>query len=563
MSKDTNAPSPDRRRFLQQAGLAAGGRLLPTGPAAPRGSLDDHLSQPRTPDALPSVAVIALNRMGFGPRPGDIADFVALGGDADARLNAYIDQQLDPDTIDDGEHEARLATAGFITLDKSLTQLWADHVVNAADYDERIRPMRETERLAFIRAVYSKKQLVEVLADFWHNHFNVRGWDYYIAPTFVHYDRDVIRDHMLGNFRAMLEAVATSPAMLYYLDNFTNTREGPNENWARELFELHTVGAENYLGVKRQNEVPVDEQGRPVGYVDDDVYEATRCFTGWTLSNRPSDPAFGNTGEFFYYDQWHDRFQKNILGLYIPPDQEAMKDGRDVLDLLADHPGTARHISRKLCRRLIGDTPPESVVQSAADLFHAQRDAPDQLKQVVAHILRSDAFRTTWGDKVKRPFEAIVSALRATGADFTIRYEDGDSDSFLYYYGLIGQPLFNWPAPNGYPDHKEDWLSSTSLVMRWRMLNWLVDVTDDGDNFRLDIIGQTPPATRSPNGLVDFWVNRLLARSLAPAERAELVDFMAQGRNPELPLDFDDTAVLDRLRSLAALIFLSPEFQLR
>ena len=123
------------------------------------------------------------------------------------------------------------------------------------------------------------------MVDFWHNHFNVYAWDYWTAPVWVHYDRDVIRGHMLGNFRQMVEAVATSPAMRVDLDTSSNARSGPNENYARELFELHTLGVENYLGTKSQLQVPGFGDGNPVGYVDGDVYEATRCLTGWRVNN--------------------------------------------------------------------------------------------------------------------------------------------------------------------------------------------------------------------------------------------------------------------------------------
>jgi uncharacterized protein (DUF1800 family) len=513
---------------------------------------------------LPAPGVIALNRMAFGPRPGDLAAFDALGSTDEDRLYAYIDQQLDPGSIDDSGFEARMAEAAFTTLGKSLAQLWADHIVNpGSDYSFRTLPIRETECAAFIRAVYSRRQLIEVLADFWHNHFNVYGWGYPAYAVFVHYDRDVIRGHILGNFRQMLEAVATSTAMLYYLDNYTNSRAGPNENWAREVFELHTLGAENYLGVERQSDVPVDSDGRPIGYVDDDVYEATRCFTGWTVANSDSGPG-GNTGLFLYRDDWHDRFQKTVLGQFIPADQVAMKDGRDVMDMLAAHPGTARFVCRKLCRRLISDDPPESVVQSAADLFRAQKDAPDQLKQVVRHILRSMEFRTTWGEKIKRPFEAVVSALRATDADFTIKLDDGDSNSFLWLYGNIGQDLYYWRSPDGYPDFKEAWQSTTSMVMRWRMFNWLVDVTDDAGNYRLDILGQTPEDVRSPNALADLWITRILGRTMDAADRQRIVEFMAQGRNPDYDLPLDtDVYVQARLRAMIGLILMSPEFQWR
>jgi uncharacterized protein (DUF1800 family) len=234
------------------------------------------------------------------------------------------------------------------------------------------------------------------------------------------------------------------------------------------------------------------------------------------------------------------------------------------MDVLAAHSGSAHHVCRKLCRRLIGDGPPESVVQSAADLFLAQKDAPDQLKQVVRHILRSMEFRTTWGEKIKRPFEAVVSALRATNADFTIKLDDGDSNSFLWLYGNIGQDFYYWRSPNGYPDFKEAWQSTTSMVLRWRMFNWLVDVTDDAGDYRLDIPGQTPEDVRSPNGLADFWITRILGRTMDAAERQRIVDFMAQGRSPDYDLPLDtDICVQARLRAMIGLILMSPEFQWR
>ena len=569
----------DRRRFLQGMGLVAGSAvaaaLAPQERAAAQGDQPDGgppLHPMRSPGYsafefsettdLPPVGVIALNRMAFGPRPGDLAAFQALGSTDGERLYAYIDQQLAPESIDDSELETRMTEAGFTTLTKSRAELWADHIVNdGGDYGYWTRPVREVERAAFVRAVHSKRQLVEVLADFWHNHFNVYAWGYPLYAMFVHYDRDVIRGNMLGNFRQMLEDVAKSACMLYYLDNYTNTRAGPNENWARELLELHTLGAENYYGVRRQSDVPKDSNGWPMGYVDDDVYETTRCFTGWTVANSDSGPG-GNTGLFLYRDDWHDRFQKTVLGKFVPPDQEALKDGYDVLDRLAAHPGTGRYICRKLCRRLISDDPPESIVQSAAELFTAQKDAPDQLKQVVRHILRSTEFRSTWGQKIKRPFEAAVSALRAADADFTIMLGDDDSDSFLYYYDRMGQPLFSWPTPDGYPDFKAAWHSTTPMVMRWRLFNWLIDLRDDADAFRLDVLSQTPAGVRSPTDLADFWLNRILGRAASSTTRQQVIEFMAQGRNPDydLPLDTDED-VQDRLRSMVALILMSPEFQ--
>jgi len=325
-------------------------------------SIATHQSEPETTDnALPPISHIALNRMGFGPTTGDVERFNALGENDEERLENYVDQQLSPESLDDLATELRLIGSGFTTLNKSRDQLWQDHIASRPSSSVRWLPFRETERAVFIRAIYSTRQLNEVLADFWHNHFNIYANDYWAAPMWVHYDRDIIRGNMLGNFRKMLEDVGTSLAMLYYLDNYTNTAAGPNENYARELFELHGLGAENYLGVQRQHEVPKDEEGIPIGYVDDDVYEATRCFTGWTIN-------FDN-GKVMFDSGNHDRFQKHVLGRFLGADQPPFKDGRDVYDFVASHPGTARHIARKLCRRLIADQPPQSVVDHAASVF--------------------------------------------------------------------------------------------------------------------------------------------------------------------------------------------------
>ena len=504
------------------------------------------------PPPLPSLGVIVLNRLGFGPRPGELAAFNALGATDDARLQAWVDQQLNPNAIDDSWCNAQITAANLPTLTKSLTQAWIDHVKNNTTYDWtlRIQPYTETRIATFLRAVYSRRQLKEVLVDFWHNHFNVYGDDGNIAPVFVHYDRDVIRANVLGNFRTMLGAVATSPAMLYYLDNYTNQAAGPNENYARELLELHTLGAENYLGVMRQTDVPRDANNIPIAYVDDDVLEATRCLTGWRVADGDW-PVTQDTGEFLYYEPWHDRFQKTVLGKYMPPSQAAMKDGLDVLDAVAFHPGTARFIARKLCRRLIGDDPPQSIVDAAADVFVAQKNASDQLKQVVRTILLSDEFKSTWADKVKRPFEWIVGFLRATNAAFAF------SNDFRWNFEGLGQPLFEHRPPDGYPDIKEKWIGTSTLLQTWRLINFCVEGWIDGTT--IDLVSQMPTTIRTPNAIVDYWLDRVLGRPLHPIEnRTPLVEFLAQGRNPDFDLRTDQIA--ERLPRVIALLFMVPDF---
>ena len=489
--------------------------------------------------------------MAFGPRPGDLKALLALGATSEARLAAYVEQQLNPAAIADAECDARLAAQNFTTLGKSLPQLWADHVIaEDIEWSVRMAPANETLRATFIRAVYSKRQLVEVLADFWHNHFNVFGFDYWSGPVWVHYDRDVIRRNMLGNFRTMLGTVAKSPAMLYYLDNISNSSAGPNENFARELFELHGMGAENYLGVvSDRSQVPVDGQGKPVGYIDEDVYGATRSFTGWRVDE--------DTGAFLFADAEHDKYAKTVLNVNIPS-FSGVQDGETVLDLIANHPGTGRYISRKLCRRLIADNPPESVVQAAASVFYAQRSAPDQLKQVVRTILLSAEFRSTWGEKIKRPFEYAVSLLRAANADF------GFDDSFSWVYESMGQPLFEWRPPNGYPDVKEDWASTMPMLQRWRFCNWLMDGWRYGGTGRTrTTCASTSPARcrpplprRRPSSTIGptvSWGGPCRRRSASPSSTSWPPGATRPSISPA-------EEIADRLRFMVGLIFMAPSF---
>jgi uncharacterized protein (DUF1800 family) len=371
----------------------------------------------------------------------------------------------------------------------------------------------------------------------------------------------VIRAHRLGNFREMLEAVAAHPSMLYYLDNYTSTDAGPNENFARELFELHTLGAENYLGVRPPQRVRGFESGDPVGYVDNDVYEAARCFTGWRVDDDiyEYEDDVGVSGQFLYYRAWHDRFNKLVMGRYIPYNQPDLADGRQVLDILAEHPGTAQHIARKLCRRFLADDPPESVVTAAAKVFYENVSAPDQIGQVVRTILLSDEFRQSWGRKLKRPFEFAASMLRGLDADLT-RLNGG----LTWLYGMMGQPLFGRRAPDGYPDRQEAWANSMSLLYRWNMAvgvveNWMNE--EDATVIQVDLPAQTPTERRTAAELADYWIERLLGRALTAADRQVVVDFLAQEYAADEPLS--DEHLQYWLPGMVELILMSPEFQIK
>ncbi|MEZ4836524.1 MAG: DUF1800 domain-containing protein [Caldilineaceae bacterium] len=559
--------------LLSAAGVAAGVVAPADGLAAPTAqdtpdvpAMRSRRPTPRlassgaAPDR-PILAIIALNRMGFGPRPGDIEAFNALGSDDDTRLQAYVDQQLNPETIDDSAFEANLAVWGFETLNKTLAQLWADHLKQKdVDYSYRRLPVWETERVAFLRALYSKRQLVEVLADFWHNHFNAYGWDSWQQSTWVHYDRDVIRGNMLGNFRKMLGDVAKSPAMLFYLDNQSNEGGNPNENWARELFELHTLGSENYLGVITttnssgiyEHPAPKDGDGWPLAYVDDDVYGATTSFTGWRTDT--------DTGLFAFDASRHFPYQKIVLGRTIPS-QQGIQDGETVLDILANHRGTATYISRKLCRRLISDNPPESVVQAAAEVFYANREADDQLKQVVRTILLSPEFRNTWGEKLKRPFEFACALMRATECNYNAL-----DNSFFWWYESMGQGLFDWRPPDGYPDVKEAWSSTMPMLQRWRFVNsilgWKIGGEgEDKNDLRITTDGIMAGDVATPGEIVDYWSGRIVGYRLPDHERTQIVEFMAYGRGTDTDLPAEQIA--ERLRYMIGLLLMSPSFQWR
>ncbi|MCC7117772.1 MAG: DUF1800 family protein [Anaerolineales bacterium] len=569
-------PTLSRRDFLRFGGALATTSLLAACTPQENTSAPQTDGQTQTPFNEPPqapvnieapLAAIVLNRLAFGPRPGDVETFNALGATDEARLQAYLQQQLNPETLDDSEFEARYAQAGFETLHKSLEELYADHVANNpydtnddAYWDWYYKPAYELVDATFLRAVYSKKQLAETLADFWHNHFNIYLGQDDGVPLIVSYNRDALRANFFGNFRQLLEAVATHPAMLYYLNQNNSSDAGPNENFARELFELHTLGAENYLGVRDPNTVEKDANGIAVGYVDNDVYEAARCLTGWRVDDDLGEWEDGveKTGRFIYYKPWHDRFNKLVLGKYIPADQEDQRDGRDVLDLLADHPGTARFIARKLCRRFISDTPPDSVTQAVANAFTENRNAPDQLKRVYETLFNSPEFRQTFGQKIKRPLEAAISMMRALNSEF-IRAPSG----IPWMIGLMGQPLFERRSPDGYPDIKEYWANSMSLLFRWNFAvglseNWLDD-EEQNRTVRTDLFSQTPAELRTAEALADFWIPRLLNQPVSNADREALIKVLAQEYAPSETLS--EEHVRYALPAMIETLLMSPSFQ--
>lgn len=293
------------------------------------------------------------------------------------------------------------------------------------------------------RAIYSNRQLEEVLTDFWYNHFNVfldKGADRYMVTA---YERDVIRPNVLGHFKDLLLATAQSPAMLFYLDNWQSAgpdprpngrrRQGLNENYGRELLELHTMGVDG-------------------GYTQQDVTEVARCFTGWSIR----EPQQG--GSFEFNERLHDKGEKHVLGVTIPAGG-GIDDGMKVLELLAHHPATAHFISKTLAMRFVADDPPETMVAKMARAFTA---TDGDLREVMRVMLAADEFwdPANFRSKVKSPLEMVASAVRAVGGEVDYAFALANT------MNQLGEPLYRKLEPTGYPNDSSAWLNSATLVAR-------------------------------------------------------------------------------------------------
>jgi len=502
----------------------------------------------------------ALNRLAYGPRPGGVERVRQMG------LAKWIDQQLNPNSIDDKALEARLedyptlkmssakliegypqpkqaekeaakraqaqleqqqltrsdAAAAIVSKDMQTTPAPTEAAADAnqipataqreaggdanapapmkdnpaqenpdangkgkrdalggdpnnvprAIGEDSKRPQRVVAELAMAkvtRAIYSERQLQQVMDDFWFNHLNVfagKGEDRYYLTS---YERDVIQPHTLGKFKDLLTASAKSPAMLFYLDNFLsadpraaqreaqeryarqmaryrgwgtppvppsaqkkNNERGLNENYGRELMELHTLGVDG-------------------GYTQKDVTEVARCFTGWTIEKPRQNP------EFKFDDRLHDPDPKYVLGKKIHAG--GMKDGEEVIDLLVHDPSTARFISIKLARRFVSDNPPPALVDRMAKSF-AESDG--DIKTVMHTMVYSPEFwsRETYRAKIKTPFELVVSAARALGTDVDM------PQPLVGWVGRIGEPIYQCQPPTGYADKADTWVNTGALLNR-------------------------------------------------------------------------------------------------
>jgi uncharacterized protein (DUF1800 family) len=600
--------------------LAAGFLLLVAGGLP--GRADDPamnsaapISEAQAPSDRDEI-VHVLNRITFGPRPGDVEMVQKMG------LRNFIEQQLHPETIDDSAVDQELQQLDL--LQKSPSDLYALFVDERKLQQEKKQeqaaslaaagtpvekpvadaapapapPPRgnmmallqgphttavitQLEQDKLIRAVDSNRQLQEVLVDFWSNHFNIDMRKGPCRVLKVTDDRDVIRAHLFGKFRDLLEASAKSPAMLFYLDNAENTAPrqltqlqrdrlaqvmtqnggnpdvlpaagkkmgGINENYAREIMELHTLGVDG-------------------GYTQQDVQEVARCFTGWTIDRQ--------TGGFRFAPFRHDNGAKVVLGHEIPAGG-GIQDGETVLDILCAEPATAHHIAYEMCQRFVSDNPPDSLVNHVASVFTS---TGGDLRQVTEAILTSPEFLSpaSFHAKIKSPLEFAVSAVRATESSMTPadpgafnhvrpniegaailgrtkaadRLSAAKRQSLNWHIYELGEPLFACTPPTGYKEISKIWVSPGALIER---LNFALALTGQNvADVKFDAHNLLGGADLdNPDAVLERCASALLQGDLSPGTRKVL-------EQAALPAGGQGKTVDPS--KLIALILGSPEFQ--
>lgn len=453
-----------------------------------------------------------LGRIGYGIAPRELALAESMG------FEAWVDYQLDYEAIDDSELEAGLLES-YSTLSMSAQELAEVSRSN----DRGPRPEVELLAATLIRRIFSPRQLFERMVEFWGDHFSVFLFDGPVSYFKTLEDRSVMRVHALGSFADLLHADARSPAMLYYLDNFSNTVVGPNENYARELLELHTLGVDG-------------------GYSETDVKEVARCFTGWTISERSEEV-------FTFAPELHDAGSKQVLGESIPAGG-GIEDGERVLDILAAHPSTALFLSEKLCRRFVSDAPPPSLVDAVAQRFD---ETGGDIRETLRTVLLSAEFRAAKGAKYKRPADMLISMLRATDPFLA----PGFGRLMFELIISLGHAPFTWTTPDGFPDDQQAWLSTSAQLSRWNFGLGVADGTHR-NAVQLKIFELLGPA-RTPEAIVDRLVEVILFRTIDETDRERLIAFVAQGapQDERLPL----ITAVRRARALVGILFGSRYFQ--
>lgn len=457
-----------------------------------------------------------LNRAAFGPRPGEAEGLLNK-----ADLERWLESQLHPESINDA------------VLEKKLNQLF----VHRESYQKLLNeylPMADSPKSAdriesvartliyqkFISAVESRRELEQVMVDFWFNHFDVDD----MYPVFlVQYERDVIKAGIFGKFKDLLRAVAQSPAMLRYLNNAMNSKQGANtlgldpsnrisyaspdginENYARELLELHTLGVNN-------------------GYSQSDIINVAKALTGWTL------PYLDNP-YFAYFPAWHDESDHLILGTVFHG-KEGMQEGEKVLNFLATLPETARYLSKKLCSHFVSDPASLSCIKLLSQTF---QETDGDLRKIYETMFQSPDFWSpqSYRQRIKKPFEFSTSAARAVGSDIIV--SDRHIRSFFETMIKLGEPIYACPTPTGYDDSNLAWSNSGTVLRR----------SIEAPN----IIELSRPTIGVDRDRLSVVFREITGVDPSPTEKAELQKYYEKGEN-------------QKNARLLSLIISLPEFQ--
>ena len=514
-----SAPELTRRTVLRaSAATVATGALVSSGVAVavagPAGAAA------AAPLALSSDPVLhALRRLTYGPYPGLIATVRGTG------INPWLESQLQPAKIADANVDA-IIKAAFPRMLLSSAQIRVRYK------DKGWQALQELKGTTIVRAIWSERQLQEVVHGFWSDHFYTYPIDG--ASFWGKFDEDKrLRANAFTSFGRLLNLSASSPAMLAYLNNDKSSEDNINENYGRELLELHTLGLAG-------------------GYTESDVRNAALAMTGWTSDDK--------TLAFKYDPKMHYNGALKVLGWKHPNiDGTAggIETGQSLLDYLAAHPATARHISTKLCRRLVADSPPAALIASTTKVFLASKGSVPEL---LRHIVASREFAASAGRKVRRPFDMVTASIRATGGRY--RTSQGKQGGFdlLWPLSEMGHSPFGWIDPNGYPDTAESWLSSVGVLGRWNTSiaiagNWFkgIDMLDA----KALAGGKDRPAKAGP--LVDALTLALTGQRFAKAHRNAIVEYLDASESTII----DDNTLGWRGPRIIALILASPYLQVR
>ncbi|MDX2223050.1 MAG: DUF1800 domain-containing protein [Rhodospirillaceae bacterium] len=549
----------------------------------------------------PSQMHAAINRVSFGARDLDVTRAQQMGWDA------WIDDQLAPPAGDDagtaqilsnstyrivyGARDDMNGTWPAVDEERPLNSLTMTGQELFETYDEvfRLRTLPQTEigRLVeetiaatWIRNVHSTYQVREFLTDFWHRHFNVASSEgaqvQFALPT---YDRDVMRKHALGNFRELVEANAKSTSMLFYLDNADSRAFIPNENYARELLELHTMGRGSYLGVVATptaqgtsnltaTAVPMNGLGtgtQSAGFTDTDILHASRALSGWTVAmgQRIGTRTLPRTGEFVFEPTYHNRNAGAFMGIDLRPLQPtqeanfplAVEQGRKVIELAAEHTRTGGFVVGKLAHRMFGDSPPQELVYRAYQAWMDNRKSSNQIAEVMRVFLTSDEIANAPPTKLRRPYEKVMAFARAVNA--RIR----PHRAMFTTFGGTRDMVFQWPSPDGWPDDNVYWLSTSATMTQW---NALLTAMASGP-LSASITAESVQ-TKSITVLLDDWIQRIVGRPISTAGYNALVSMAtaSTGIRAYVGMGTASTTTIEtELRRLVALIATAPEFAYR